>query len=159
MIRVRPYDPASDPGALAGIFHAAVQGASDHYSQAQRDDWSAVCPTESAWRTRLEGLTTVVATEDGVPVGFMSMDISSGLLDLAFVLPSHARRGVGGQLYDALMERAAAAGLTEFDGGGESREPGLSSPTRLASDRHALARRGRGAGDDDPDGLLAVAPP
>ena len=114
MTRVRPYDPATDPGALAAIFHAAVQGTADHHSQAQRDDWSPVCPTAESWRARLEGLVTLVAEEASEPVGFMSMDMATGLLDLAFVRPDHARRGVGARLYEALMAEATARGLAAF---------------------------------------------
>lgn len=114
MIGIRPYR-TDDAGALAAIFHDAVQvGSAGVYDQVQRDDWSPSCPSAEAWRARLDGLTTMVAEAGGVPIGFVSMDMASGLFDLAFVRSDRARLGVGGRLYAAIMAEARARGLAAF---------------------------------------------
>ena len=115
MIRVRPYAPETDVPELAAIFHDAVQtGTANLYTQAQRDHWSSQRPDASHWRERLEGLVTLVAEEDGALLGFMSMDMETALLDLAFVRSDRARAGIGAKLYDAMMAEAARRGHRRF---------------------------------------------
>lgn len=113
-MRIRAYTVA-DAAALARIFHDAVQiGTAADYTQAQRDDWSAKCPTAEAWENRLIGLTTFVAEDAGVPVGYMSMRDEDGYLDLAFVSPSMIGQGVAYGLYLAVLDHARALGLSQM---------------------------------------------
>lgn len=116
MISVRPYR-AEDAGALARIFHRAVQiGSAGVYTQAQRDDWSPDCPSDAGWRGRLTGLTTWVAVDGdhAAIVGFMSLRDSDGYLDLAFVTPEHIGQGVGSVLYRQTEAHARELGLHEL---------------------------------------------
>jgi putative acetyltransferase len=55
-----------------------------------------------------------VAERDGVPVGFMSLDLARGYLDLAFVLPQVMGQGVADALYAVLEARARAEGLARL---------------------------------------------
>jgi GNAT superfamily N-acetyltransferase len=108
---LRPSRPG-DAGALAAIFHRAVQiGAAGHYSQAQRDGWSPDCPTPEVWAHRLEGLTTIVAEIDGEPQGFLSMRDDDGLIDLLFVAPERIGLGLGFALYCRALDHCRARGL------------------------------------------------
>lgn len=98
--------------ALARLVHAAVQrGAAGHYDQAQRDAWCAAPPEGTAWSDRLENGQTVVVVLAGRIVGFMSLDVERGLIDLAYVDPDFQGRGVAGALYAVIEGRARAAGL------------------------------------------------
>lgn len=109
-MEVRSYRDG-DAEALARVFHRAVrEGAAAQYGEAAVAAWSPELRPVAAWEARLEGTDTVVATEDGVPVGFMNLD-AKGYLDLAFVLPEYMGKGVSDALYAVLEGRARAAGL------------------------------------------------
>jgi hypothetical protein len=85
-----------DAGALALIFHRAVQEGTAHlYTQPQRDDWSPECPTEAEYVDRLDGLTTFVAEIEDTPAGFLAMD--GALIDLLFVRNRPERGFVSGE--------------------------------------------------------------
>ena len=115
MIEVADYCP-DVAGCCAEIYFKAVQiGTSHIYSQLQRDSWCKTCPTVAQYRERLNGLTTFVARSDGRIIGFMSFRENDGLLDLAFVHPEFAGRGVAYALYQAVLERAKRAGLARMN--------------------------------------------
>lgn len=97
--------------ALAQVFHDAVQrGAAGPYDQAQRDAWCRRPPTGAGWSARLAQAQTVVAELSDTPVGFMSLDMQSGLIDLAYVAPEMRGTGVAEALYAVLEGRARVAG-------------------------------------------------
>lgn len=109
-MQIRPARP-EDAGALARIYHDAVQiGSAGVYTQAQRDGWSDECPSAADWAERIDGLITFVA-EDGVPIGFLSME-PGGLIDLLFVTPPRIGQGVAFALYGQALAHARTAGLT-----------------------------------------------
>lgn len=111
---VRDATPA-DAGALAAIYYRAVQiGAAEVYSEKQRDAWAGQQPTPERWAERLNGLLTLVADTGTAPIGFMSLRLEDGYLDLAFVDPDHRRTGVSRDIYAVLENRARAAGLTHL---------------------------------------------
>ncbi len=98
--------------ALGLLFHRAVrEGAASAYDAAQRAAWSPEPPCGPDWAGRLERAVTLVAESEGVPVGFMSLEPDTGLLDLAFVLPEWQGRGVASRLLAVLENRARALGL------------------------------------------------
>jgi putative acetyltransferase len=104
-----------DVGALAGIFYRAVRvGAAPFYSEAERFAWAAQHPSVDQWTKRLDGLLTLVAQDETGIAGFMSMRMSDGYLDLAFVEPDLRGTGVAVQIYAVLENRARAAGLTKL---------------------------------------------
>jgi len=100
---------AGDAGPLAQVFYAAVQAA-DGYSPAQRNAWCDRAPAAQDWADRLSGLITLVAVDAG-PLGFVSLRGDDGYLDLAFVDPAHAGKGVFSQLDAVAENRARSRGL------------------------------------------------
>ncbi|WP_445000497.1 GNAT family N-acetyltransferase [Halomonas mongoliensis] len=91
---------ARDAADQAEVFHHAVmQGASAHYSLAEREAWVAALPRDaSAWAARQALFTTLVAACDGRCVGFLELDLSRGRIETLYVWPSLARRGIGSTL-------------------------------------------------------------
>jgi len=78
------------------FYHAVMQGASNHYTLAQRRAWANVLPREaSAWAARHLLYTTLVATSDNRCVGFIELDGRSGRVETLYVWPSLAGRGIG----------------------------------------------------------------
>ncbi|MGA0539941.1 GNAT family N-acetyltransferase [Neotabrizicola sp. VNH66] len=108
-IAIRPLC-AGDHAAVAQIFFRAVhEGTSSAYTLEQRLAWAGPAPDPERWRSRLAALTGFVAETGGGPVGFIAID-GTGHVDLAFVLPSASRSGVGGRLLHAAEDRARAQG-------------------------------------------------
>lgn len=106
---------AQDAGRLGEIFYTAVQvGAAGAYDQDQRDAWAGQQPTAEAWAKRVDGLLTLVAQDDDALVGFVSMRMDDGYLDLVFVDPAFSRRGVFSDLSAVLENRCRAAGLARL---------------------------------------------
>ena len=113
-VLVRSY-AAGDAPALGEIFHRAVhEGAAGRYSAKERAAWSPRVPDTLKWQDRLAEAETVVAEGPDGPVGFMSLYLDRGYLDLAFVLPEAMGKGVATALYAVLETRARAAGLTRL---------------------------------------------
>jgi len=140
---VRRFRP-DDAGALGLIFHRAVQvGAAGHYSQAQRDGWSPMCPTAAEWTARLKGLTSFVAEIGGAAQGFLSMRDRDGLIDLLFVAPEHLGRGLAFALYGAALEHARALGLPRLHA--EASDQSRSFFLRQGWAETGRRNRGRGA--------------
>ena len=112
MLEIRSYRPL-DAEVLGAVFHAAVQGA-DAYSVRQREAWCPAAPSGEAWAARLANADVVVAEIGREIVGFMTLETETGLVDLAFVHPDHARRGIGRAMVAMIEGRAKAAGLTRL---------------------------------------------
>ena len=107
---IRQYRPADAIG-LASLFHRAVQeGTVTHYTEAQRQAWCDRPPTSPGWRARVEEACTIVAEKDGRHLGFMTMDLSSGYLDFAYVAPEVMGQGVASALYAVIEGRARVEG-------------------------------------------------
>lgn len=110
---LRPYLPDDVP-VLADIFAASIEGlAADDYSPAQLDAWAAAAEDEQAFARRLASEVTLVATLDGSPVGFASLE-EPGHVDFMYVHPAAAGQGVGAMLLDALEKLAAARGAAQL---------------------------------------------
>lgn len=111
MVTLRPYR-AADRAACAAVFFRAVrEGAAGAYDAAQREAWAPDGPEEGA--DRLLDEWCLVAERGGRVAGFMAMT-PEGYLDMAFVLPEEMGRGTAGLLYDALLAKARAAGLSRL---------------------------------------------
>lgn len=107
---VRSFDPG-DAEPLGRLFHRAVrEGAAAHYDADQRAAWSPAPPDGAGWTARLAEAETVVAEQAGEIVGFMSLVVTSGYLDLAYVAPEVMGGGVADALYAVLETRARCAG-------------------------------------------------
>ena len=108
-IALRPYLPA-DADRCAEIFRASVEElANEDYSAEQRDAWAAAAADRAAFAARLAKALTLVAVIDGEAAGFASLR-GADVVDLVYVDPRFARRGVGAALIDALARLAAARG-------------------------------------------------
>jgi len=111
---VRSFVPGDAP-ALGQVFHRAVhEGAAGEYDEAERAAWSPAAPEGEAWAARLGGAETVVADDGAEPLGFMTLDLASGVLDLAFVLPEVRGQGVAEALHAVIECRARRAGLARL---------------------------------------------
>lgn len=110
---LRPYLP-NDASVLAEIFRASIEGlAADDYSESQVDAWLGTLDDEERFAARLGASLTLVATMNGSPVGFASLD-ERGHIDFAYVHPAVAGKGVGTMLVGALEKLAAARGMKKL---------------------------------------------
>ncbi|MPZ54897.1 MAG: GNAT family N-acetyltransferase [Rhizobiales bacterium] len=109
---MRPFLPADAP-VLTEIFRASVEELTgDDYSGAQQDAWASFADGE-AFTQKLAGQLTLVATFAGSPVGFASLE-DNKTIDMLYVHPAVARKGVGTMLCDALEKLAGARGTTRL---------------------------------------------
>jgi len=110
---LRPMLPADAP-LLAAIFRAAIVGLTgEDYSLAQQDAWIASADDEAAFAARRAKELTLVATLNRAPVGFASLK-DDAHIEMLFVHPGAARKGVAKALIDALETLAAARGITHI---------------------------------------------
>jgi putative acetyltransferase len=108
-IALRPFLPADAP-LLAEIFRASIEEqTADDYDDAQREAWASAADDEAAFGARLAGQLTLVGTIEGSPVGFASLK-GPDVIDMLYVHPAAAARGVATMLIDALEKLAAARG-------------------------------------------------
>lgn len=106
---LRPYLPADAP-MLAAIFRASVEDlTTEDYDEDQRNAWAAAADDEAAFGTRLGGLLTLVATLDGAPAGFTALK-NADTIEMIYVYPALAGRGIGATLYDAVEKLVRARG-------------------------------------------------
>ena len=106
---LRPFLPTDTP-ALAAILIASIEELTgDDYSEAQRAAWAEAGSDEDKLNARLAAQLTLIATIDGEPVGFAALRDQSHI-DMLYVHPSAARRGVATMLCDALEKLAGARG-------------------------------------------------
>jgi putative acetyltransferase len=110
---LRPFLPADTP-MLAAIFVAAIQESTgDDYSEMQQEAWAAAADDEESFGKKLAGELTLIATLQNAPVGFGSLK-GADHIDMLYVHPSVAGRGVGAMLCDALEKLAGARGTTSL---------------------------------------------
>ena len=112
-MRLRAYG-SGDLDAVAALFTASVHRlAADHYDEAQRSAWAPRPPDVEGWRLRLSGLRVVVAEDGDQLCGFCGWE-DDGHIDLLFVAPERAGRGVAQALFDHAAASLAAQGITEL---------------------------------------------
>ena len=108
---LRPF-LLTDTPLLAEIFRASIaELTSDDYTEAQQAAWMASAGDEAAFGERLTGELTLVATIEGAAVGFAALT-GGNVIDMLYVHPAVAGRGIGAQLCDAIERLAAARGAT-----------------------------------------------
>jgi putative acetyltransferase len=106
-VALRPALPADAP-RLAEIFRASIDElAREDYSEAQIEAWIATADDEAAFAAKLAGELTIVALLRGEVAGFASLK-GTDALDMLYVHPLAARKGVATKLCDALEKLAAA---------------------------------------------------
>lgn len=87
----------SDLDALLELFAASVRELAGDYTPEQRAAWVPPEPDRAAWAERLASGYTRVAERDGRIAGF-ARTTEDGCIDLLYVHPDCARRGVGSEL-------------------------------------------------------------
>jgi putative acetyltransferase len=100
----------ADRAAIARLHEASVrQLAKPHYTAKQINSWIGALQPE---RYPLDTTFFVVALDGETVVGFG--EYLDGSVNAVYVHPSHARRGVGRMLFDALEAEALANGATSL---------------------------------------------
>ncbi|WP_380163941.1 GNAT family N-acetyltransferase [Jannaschia sp. R86511] len=111
---LRAYAPA-DAAATYGVFRAAVRRtALSHYTEAQVEAWAPDDVNLDRWARRRAEAWTVVAVDDDRVVGFADLT-DGGELDMLFVHPDAARRGVAHALVATVTAEASRRGLRRVD--------------------------------------------
>ncbi|MFZ5738295.1 MAG: GNAT family N-acetyltransferase [Pseudomonadota bacterium] len=106
---LRPYLP-EDAAVAAAIFVAAIeQLTADDYSEEQQEAWASAADDDAKFAARLAGQLTLIATLEGVPVGFASLK-GPDHIDMLYVHPDYVGRDAGTTLIDALEKLAGARG-------------------------------------------------
>jgi putative acetyltransferase len=106
---LRPFLPEDTP-LLADIFRASVeQLTEDDYTPAQQDAWAAEADDLEGLAERLGKHLALVATMDGTPIGFITLDAPTAI-GLFYVHPAVAGHGAGRMLYDAVEKISASRG-------------------------------------------------
>jgi putative acetyltransferase len=110
---LRPYLPQDAP-MLAEIFRSSVEELTEEdYNPAQQEAWAAAADDLEAFAARLGRHLTLIATMNGSPVGFISLDGPSSI-GLFYVHPAVAGHGAGAMLCDAVEKLSAARGVSEL---------------------------------------------
>ncbi|ODA66547.1 putative N-acetyltransferase YafP [Methyloligella halotolerans] len=115
-LALRPMLPG-DVATLAAIFRDSVMELTgDDYSEAQQEAWVKSAEDEAAFAALLERHVTIVATLNGAPVGFASLE-SDDKIGFLYVHPAAAGYGAGMMLADALEKLASSrkAGTLSVD--------------------------------------------
>ena len=106
---LRPFLPQDAP-LLADIFRASIEELTeDDYNPAQQEAWASAADDLEAFAERLGKHLTIIATMEGSPIGFISLDGPTEI-GLFYVHPAVAGQGVGRMLYDAIEKLSAARG-------------------------------------------------
>ena len=112
-LALRPFLPADAP-LLREIFRDSIEElTNDDYTEAQQEAWASVADDVGEFRNKLSGQLTLVATLEGSPVGFASLE-GKDKIDMLYVHPAATGQGVGAMLIDALEKlrvRAVRQGL------------------------------------------------
>jgi putative acetyltransferase len=107
---LRPFLPQDTP-MLAEIFRASIEGLTeDDYNPAQQEAWAAEADDLEALAERLGKHLALIATLEGSPVGFISLDGPTAI-GLFYVHPAVAGQGGGRMLYEAVEKLSAARGV------------------------------------------------
>jgi putative acetyltransferase len=106
---LRPYLQEDVP-VLAEIFRASIEGLTeDDYNPAQQEAWASAADDLETFAERLGKHLALIATMEGSPVGFISLDAPTEI-GLFYVHPAVAGHGAGAMLYDAVERLSASRG-------------------------------------------------
>jgi putative acetyltransferase len=110
-LALRPFLPADAP-LLREIFRDSIEElTSEDYTEAQQEAWASVANDVEEFRNKLSRQLTLVATLEGSPVGFASLE-EKDKISMLYVHPAATGQGVGAMLVDALEKLAGARGTT-----------------------------------------------
>ena len=112
-LALRPFLPADAP-LLREIFRDSIEElTADDYTEAQQEAWASVADDVTDFGKKLSGQLTLVATLEGSPVGFASLE-GKDKIDMLYVHPAVAGQGVAAMLVDALEKLAGARGTAKL---------------------------------------------
>jgi putative acetyltransferase len=140
---LRPFLPADAP-LLADIFRNSIaELAEDDYNPAQQDAWASAADNLDAFSARLSSALTLVATMEGAsPVGFIVLK-GPDEIDMLYVHPSVARKGVATMLLDAIERLAGARGATRLTAQvSDSAQPFFAKHGFVGQQRNSVMRGG-----------------
>jgi putative acetyltransferase len=108
-LALRPFLPA-DALVLREIFRDSIEDlTADDYTAAQQEAWVSIADDAAEFGKKLAGQLTLVATLEGSPVGFASLE-GKDKIDMLYVHPAAVGQGVGAMLIDALEKLAGGRG-------------------------------------------------
>jgi putative acetyltransferase len=108
-LALRPFLLADAP-LLREIFRDSIEElTSDDYTEAQQEVWASVADNVADFGKKLSARLTLVATMEGSPVGFASLE-GKDKIDMLYVHPAATGQGVGAMLVDALEKLASSRG-------------------------------------------------
>lgn len=111
-MQIRAYD--DDAQATLNVFQRAVrQTASADHSPEQVAAWAPDDVDLAAWTQRRQASETLLAVIDERVVGFTDLD-GNGHVDMLFVDPDFARRGVATTLLAAVTDLARRRGIARL---------------------------------------------
>lgn len=119
-LHIRPYEPR-DAAALRAVFHASVHGlAAAHYRPEQLNAWAPQAHDAAQWAARMQANQPFVAWADppgaagpSAIAGFADLQ-PTGYIDMFFVAPAFARRGVARALMAHIEAQAAQRGIARL---------------------------------------------
>ena len=110
---LRPYLPDDAP-LLREIFRDSIEElTAEDYTEAQQEAWASVADDAPNSARSLAGQLTLVATLEGSPVGFASLE-GNDKIDMLYVHPAAVGQGVGAMLIDALEKLAGGRGAAKL---------------------------------------------
>jgi putative acetyltransferase len=112
-LAMRPY-LADDTPLLAEIFRVSIaELTADDYNETQQRAWASLADDEADFGKRLGSQLTLVATMEGSPVGFASLE-GKDKIAMLYVHPAVAGQGVAAMLIDALEKLAGSRGAEKL---------------------------------------------
>ena len=110
---LRPFLPDDTP-LLREIFRDSIEElTAEDYTASQQEAWASVADDVADFGKKLSGQLTLVATLEGSPVGFASLE-GKDKIDMLYVHPAAAGQGVGAMLVDALEKLAGSRGAAKL---------------------------------------------
>ncbi len=101
----------ADAAEIEHIFSSSIRDlAKDHYNALQIESWAGGFSIEQALE-RVRSGGTYVAEFDGAIAGFATIHLESGDVEMVYVSPEYAHRGIGGALMRFVEELARGAGV------------------------------------------------
>ncbi len=112
-LALRPFLPA-DVALLREIFRDSIEElTAEDYTEAQQEAWASAADDEKAFGKKLAAALTLVATMEGSPVGFASLQ-GKDKIDMLYVHPAATGQGIAAMLIDALEKLAGGRGAARL---------------------------------------------
>lgn len=103
----------TDYDTLGQLMFEAIHAEPSPYSEAERRAWRSEPYIGSDWHERLSSQRVLIAEEDGVQVGFLTLK-PGGYVDLGYILPRARGRGWFRKLAERIETEARTMGETRL---------------------------------------------